>query len=161
MKLSLNSRIFSRKYLNFFFFVKSLILFVIVVAFGLLIYSGDGIRYKNTLGSKNTSKLDKIYLQEGIRLYELGRFEESKRNIEAALEINPLNVEVIDVYQRFIESDLENLDAEIVKTKEVLSKRPDYATAWLKLSILYKQIGENEMSETARVEAIRLNPNLN
>lgn len=49
---------------------------------------------------------------------------------------------------------------EIARTKAVLESRPDYAAAWLRLAILYEQMGEIELAADARNTAVKLNPDL-
>lgn len=47
---------------------------------------------------------------------------------------------------------------EIERLVKVLGERPDYAAAWLRLSILYEQIGESDLALEAREKARDLNP---
>ena len=49
---------------------------------------------------------------------------------------------------------------EIEKTRAIIEKRPDYAAAWLRLAVLYEQIGELQLAGEARDYAGRLNPDL-
>ena len=49
---------------------------------------------------------------------------------------------------------------EINKTIKVIEERPDYAGAWVRLSVLYNQVGETMLSEKALENAKRLNPDL-
>ena len=49
---------------------------------------------------------------------------------------------------------------EIEKTRAIIEKRPDYAAAWLRLAVLYEQIGEVQLAGEARDYAGRLNPDL-
>lgn len=52
------------------------------------------------------------------------------------------------------------IKADIEKTLKVLNERPDYAIAWLRLSVLYGQIGDNKQADVARENARKLNPDL-
>ena len=52
----------------------------------------------------------------------------------------------------------EFLQNEIEKTVKVTQNRPDYAGAWLRLSVLYEEMGDNEKANAARATAQRLNP---
>ncbi|MDP2632935.1 MAG: hypothetical protein Q8P25_04425 [Candidatus Curtissbacteria bacterium] len=54
----------------------------------------------------------------------------------------------------------EGINEEIKRTKAVLTARPDYVAAWLRLSVLYEQIGENSLAEEARERARSLTPDL-
>lgn len=56
--------------------------------------------------------------------------------------------------------DSTKLREEIDRTKKILTLRPDYLDAWIKLSILYEQLGDLQSSLEAKSEAISLNPNL-
>lgn len=49
---------------------------------------------------------------------------------------------------------------EIERTRRILETRPDYAAAWLRLAVLYEQIGELQLAGEARDYAGRLNPDL-
>lgn len=53
----------------------------------------------------------------------------------------------------------EELNEEINRTLSVIEARPDYAGAWVKLSVLYEQIGEPELASGAMETAKELNPN--
>lgn len=52
---------------------------------------------------------------------------------------------------------LKVVQAEIESTKKVLSARPDYAAAWLKLGSLYESIGEYGLGRDAKEKAKGLN----
>ena len=52
--------------------------------------------------------------------------------------------------------DRGELEAEIRKTKEVIVARPDYAGAWMRLSVLYKEIGEYDLAAQAEKTADNL-----
>jgi len=56
--------------------------------------------------------------------------------------------------------EAEYLKDEIDKTRKVIAKQPGYADAWVKLSVLYEQIGETELSKRAMETAKKLNPDL-
>ena len=53
-----------------------------------------------------------------------------------------------------------NIQEEIAKTQEILKNRPDYSAAWLRLSVLYDQLGENNLAREAKENAQKLNPDL-
>ena len=57
-------------------------------------------------------------------------------------------------------ADLVDAQGEISRLLSVIEQRPDYAAAWLRLSVLYDQLGENDLAQQARETARRLNPNL-
>lgn len=52
--------------------------------------------------------------------------------------------------------DRKIIDEEIKKTQEVIRLRPDYAGAWVRLSVLYEQIGEFELATQAKEIANKL-----
>lgn len=56
--------------------------------------------------------------------------------------------------------DKEAIDAEIKKTRDVIYARPDYAGAWLRLSVLYEGLGESDLAEQSRETAKNLDPDL-
>lgn len=57
-------------------------------------------------------------------------------------------------------SENEPVQVEIERTLAVIDQRPDYAGAWLRLSVLYEQIGEMKLSKSALETAKKLNPDL-
>lgn len=57
-------------------------------------------------------------------------------------------------------SDSEFVTSEINRTLKVIGERPDYTGAWMRLAVLYEQIGETDKADEARIEARRLNPDL-
>lgn len=58
-------------------------------------------------------------------------------------------------------SENEPIQREVEMTLAVIEQRPDYAGAWLRLSVLYEQIGELELAKGALETAKKLNPDLN
>lgn len=61
---------------------------------------------------------------------------------------------------RMTNANLVDAQGEISRLLNVIEQRPDYAAAWLRLSVLYEQLGENDLAEQARGRARRLNPDL-
>ena len=57
-------------------------------------------------------------------------------------------------------SDKRAVLEEIQRTEEIVEDRPDYAVAWLRLSILYETVGEFGAASVARETAKKLNPDL-
>lgn len=53
--------------------------------------------------------------------------------------------------------DRQAVEQEINRTQAVLTARPDYVAAWVRLSILYEQIGESNLAVQARERARILN----
>ena len=64
--------------------------------------------------------------------------------------------------QETMDVQVESVDAwqEIERTLSILEQRPDYAAAWLRLAVLYEQVGELELAREARDYTNRLNPDL-
>ena len=52
------------------------------------------------------------------------------------------------------------ISQEIERTLKVVAMRPDYVAAWVRLSVLYEQAGDNESSKRANENAKKLNPDL-
>lgn len=65
---------------------------------------------------------------------------------KTSLEENSIDTEKLKV----VETEIEN-------TKKILTVRPDYAAAWIKLGSLYESIGENDLGREAREKAKGLN----
>ena len=84
----------------------------------------------------------------------------AREELKIALTVSPKNTYALK--QLLIVNKLEtpNIQEEIAKTIEILKIRPDYSTAWLRLSILYDQLGENNLAKEAKEKALKLNSNL-
>lgn len=54
----------------------------------------------------------------------------------------------------------DEVNLEIDNTLSVIKARPDYAGAWIRLSVLYEQIGQSDLAKKAMEAAKRLNPDL-
>ena len=56
--------------------------------------------------------------------------------------------------------DRGEVEAEITKTIDVIHVRPDYSGAWLRLAVLYGELGQDGLSKNALETARKLNPDL-
>lgn len=70
------------------------------------------------------------------------------------IDIKTLGVKTSEMVNR------QEIEDEIKKTQAVLTARPDYVAAWIRLSVLYEQIGESDLAEEARERAKNLNRDL-
>ncbi|MCR4324688.1 MAG: hypothetical protein NUV69_03290 [Candidatus Curtissbacteria bacterium] len=75
------------------------------------------------------------------------------------------NIKVFDSTEKvqggsITDEDREYLNGEIEKTLDIVSARPDYSQAWLRLSVLYERVGDMDSSKRALDESKRLNPDL-
>lgn len=70
-------------------------------------------------------------------------------------EVNDERPQILGAETR---ANLVYANEEIERLVKVLGERPDYVAAWLRLSILYEQIGETDLAAQAREKARELDP---
>src|SRR3989344_4036768 len=171
MKLPQNSRNISRKLLNYHLWLRLTATFII---FGLLTIVITKSHYQT---SPEQSKLTKpltrksasanshvIYASRLINEFNQSQNPQklnlAREELQIALTVSPKNTYALK--QLLIVNKLEtpNTQKEIAKTQEILKTRPDYSAAWLRLSILYDQLGEKDLAKEAKDNAIKFNSNL-
>jgi len=88
--------------------------------------------------------------------------------LEAETELNKLQKAKLlphqeqllaQLWQRKQAEDPQEIEAEIVKWQQILADYPDYRDGWLKLTILYLQLGKDDQATQALKNALELNPN--
>ncbi|MBI2012525.1 hypothetical protein HYS90_01195 [Candidatus Curtissbacteria bacterium] len=101
-----------------------------------------------------------LYLRQALDHFEKylasNDEEDLKKTVEklkAFLEVDPTNPYALRLARTLKVDNRYEIDQQIPKTLEVLEERPDYAAAWLRLSMLYKQKGEDSLAEDALREA--------
>ena len=169
-KLPQNSRNISRKLLNYHLWLR---LTVTLTIFGFLTIVIAKSHYQTSLEqpmpikpltSKSASANSHvIYASRLINEFNQSQNPQklnlAREELEMALTVSPKNTYAQK--QLLIVNKLEtpNIQEEIAKTIEILKIRPDYSTAWLRLSILYDQLGENNLAKEAKEKALKLNSN--
>lgn len=101
---------------------------------------------------------DKVHLRKALLLLELGDDDFARTEIEEGLALNPQNIFLLDLYKKVSLGDTEKIERELEVTKRVLETRPDYAGAWIRLALIYEQLGNAKLADEARSRARRLNP---
>ena len=119
------------------------------------IFDNDPLERKKVLSADAN-----LYLRDAVDYFEkyLGENEEGEQEraiekLKAFLEIDPDNPYALRLIRTLKVDDEYEIDQQISKTLEVLGERPDYAAAWLRLSMLYKQKGEDSQAQDALREA--------
>src|SRR3989344_8095143 len=170
-KLPQNSRNISRKFLNYHLWLRLTATFII---FGLLTIIITKSHYQT---SPEQSKLTKpltrksasanphvIYASRLINEFNQSQNPQklnlAREELQIALIINPKNSFAQKQLLTVNKLETPNIQEEISKTQEILKNRPDYSAAWLRLSVLYDQLGENNLAREAKENAQKLNPDL-
>lgn len=96
-----------------------------------------------------------LRLQYARELEKEGKPDAAREQILAALNFDPVNPYALRFYSEFRakSADLEN---EIKMTREILTKRPDYQKAWVRLATLYEYRGQTDLANEARQKAEEL-----
>lgn len=87
--------------------------------------------------------------------------KQAKEEVTLALTLNSKNRNAFALLKRLDREDSPEIVQDIQSTLEVLKKRPDYSSAWLRLAILYDEIGDMEKAKDAREHLKVLAPDLN
>jgi len=170
-KLPQNSRNISRNIANYRLWLRIVVIFTI---FGFLTIVIAKSYYQTSLKqaistkpltskSVNTNS-HVIYASRLINEFRKSQNPQNlnlaREELKIALTVSPKNTYALK--QLLIVNKLEtpNIQKEIAKTQEILKTRPDYSAAWLRLSILYDQLGEKDLAKEAKDNAIKFNSNL-
>ena len=89
------------------------------------------------------------YLQYGSR----ADLKKAISSLEASLEMEGSNPYAVRLLAELEGQNDSQLSAQIEKVKNILTIRPDYAAAWLRLSLLYRDEGNNQMADSALGQA--------
>ena len=170
MDLPHNLRNISRKLLNYHLWLRIAIIFTI---FGFLTIVIAKSHYQTSLeqpiltkpltGKSVNANSHVIYASRLINEFRKSQNPQNlnlaREELEIALTVSPKNTYAQK--QLLIVNKLEtpNIQEEIAKTQEILKTRPDYSAAWLRLSILYDQLGEKDLAKVAKEKALKLNSN--
>lgn len=97
---------------------------------------------------KNNGQMIRI-----IRAIGDGDNQKAKVGLESLLRKDPENEWAFRLYGKYLNEELDEVNAEIEKTKKVLLVNSDYKAAWLRLSLLYKKAGLTELANEANKKA--------
>ena len=171
MKFPQNSRNISRNIANYQLWLRSAAILTIFVLLTIVIAKShyqtsleQPILTKPLTGKSVNANSHVIYASRLINEFNQSQNPQklnlAREKLQIALIINPKNSYAQK--QLLIVNKLEtpNIQEEIAKTQEILKIRPDYSAAWLRLSILYDQLGENDLAKEAKEKALKLNSNL-
>jgi len=170
-KFPQNSRNISRKLLNYHLWLRSVATLTI---FGLLTIVIAKSHYQTSLeqpiltkpltGKSVNANSHVIYASRLINEFNQSQNPQklnlAREELQTALIINPKNSFAQKQLLTVNKLETPNIQEEISKTQEILKIRPDYSAAWLRLSVLYDQLGENNLAREAKENAQKLNPDL-
>jgi len=167
MKLTHNLRIFSRIQVSLM--VRVFVILVIVVSsilvFGLPRHSqsNSGESTSTIMGAKDLNDSN-LHLKEAIEHSQNfanngqeGELAAALSEIQIALQLEPNNPYAAGLLSTLDEKNSHEIIDQISKTREILHIRPDYAAAWLRLSVLYQKTQEDELANQALETAKKLN----
>ena len=171
MKFPQNSRNISRKLLNYHLWLRSVATLIILGFLTIVITkshyqtSTEQPIPKKPLTDKSVSANSHvIYASRLINEFNKSQNPQklnlAREELEMALTVNPKNTYAQKQFLIVNKLEIPNIQEEIAKTQEILKIRPDYGAAWLRLSVLYNQLGENNLAREAKENAQKLNPDL-
>lgn len=73
------------------------------------------------------------------------------------LSVKPNDPYALSLLKKLSSNNSSKIEEEIKETEAIIKNRPDYAAAWFRLSILYSQIGREDLSKDALEHAKKLN----
>lgn len=148
----------ARNFRNYYFFLIRLATLGIILAVLVSIVSKSNYQTlpAQTKEANYLISADKLINEfkqsQNSQKLNLARYE-----LEAALAFDPQNTFAQKQLLSVNKLAIPNIQEEIAKTQEILKARPDYSAAWLRLSILYDQLGEKELAKVAKEKALKLN----
>lgn len=153
VQLPQNFRIISRSF--GYFFNLRLTLTIAVVSCALLLLFKNEHRYLQVLGDSAATD-ESQYLTQGIAAsedyFKYGSSEDLDKamgTLQLSLEHERENPYAVRLLTELQNQNNSQLIAQIEKVNNILVARPDYAAAWLKLSILYRDWGDNQLADSA------------
>ena len=170
MKFPQNSRNISRKFLNYDLWLRSaatltiLGFLTIVIAKSHYQTSPEQPISKKPLADNSVSANSHvIYASRLINEFNKSQNPQklnlAREELQMALIVSPQNTYAQKQLLIVNKLGTPNIQEEIAKTIEILKIRPDYSAAWLRLSVLYDQLGENDLEKEEKEKALKLNSN--
>lgn len=128
----------------------------IIFSIGLLFADiGDFLRNNGShvLGSKSRQDIDIQGLVNQTALDISNKnFREANKHLSIVLEFDPSNVYALEM-NRKLDSQVREIEVEILRTLKIVELQPNWKEAWLKLADLYEKVGKSELAEEARERA--------
>lgn len=93
-----------------------------------------------------------LYAQE---LENKNQIEEARKQLLTVLNFDPTNSRALSFYSS-LGAKSSNLGDEIARMQEILTVRPDYQKAWIRLATLYDYQGKADLASGAREKANEL-----
>lgn len=166
MKLTHISRKFSRIF-KYDLVFRLLIVLLVLISFGTILLNNNKSKGQGNLGANFENKTESTvnsHLKSAIGHLENYHINKDKVELENALgeigltlELQPTNPYSLRLLGTLKKQNGQEVEEQIEKTQQVLSARPDYAAAWLRLAVLYQQKGEGELANAALDRAKKLN----
>lgn len=116
-------------------------------------FKNETLEQKNVLGEKKSNGVDTRQLvEEAADDLADGRPFEAEKKLKTVLEFKPANSYALAMMAK-VSSNSQEIEFEINKTLEILTKQPDWQEAWFRLADLYERSGQAEMADYARGKA--------
>ncbi|MBW1815753.1 MAG: tetratricopeptide repeat protein [Deltaproteobacteria bacterium] len=94
----------------------------------------------------------------GYLLREVGRYRESIEFLERAVRLNPMTPNLYFSTLAGAYQGLGNNDRAMQLYEKVVKRNPNHFPAWVRLTLIYMEIGEDDKAHKAAKEVLRLNP---
>lgn len=138
-----------------------LLLVLVVLTFAYLVINTSGPPY----GQEQFNKIrevsgERVQLRNALMHLTRGENDLAGFEVNEALSQDSQNIYLLELYKKVNLGNKKQIEQELALTKRVLETRPDYAGAWMRLAIIYDQLGEDELAIEARNRARKLNPEL-
>lgn len=160
MKLTHNSRNFSRKVFNEFgTLTRFIIIFGVLAIFFLSwFFESSNIFFKqneSVSGAKSAKTQDvdiKMNLVQAAQDAASGKINEAREKLKIVLEFEPDNIYANDMNSK-ITREFEGVEKEISRTLQIINLQPNWKEAWVKLADLYDKAGNAKLAAEAREKA--------
>lgn len=138
-----------------------LLLVFVVLTFAYLVINASGPTKEHGQFNKlQEVSGDRVYLRNALMHLTRGEDDLAGFEVNEALSQDSQNIYLLELYKKVNLGNKKQIEQELALTKRVLETRPDYAGAWMRLAIIYDQLGEDELAIEARNRARKLNPEL-
>ena len=112
------------------------------------------------LANAQVSNPDRSLLQDAARAISAGEFDRAETDLQAALRTSPGDYRVLDLLGILRAQQQRDHDAEKI-FKDVIAKKPDFASAYVHLGLLYVQMSRPDEAVPQLQHALSLVPGRN
>lgn len=116
-------------------------------------FKNETLEQKNVLGEKKANGVDtRQLIKEAADDLAGARPFEAEKKLKIILEFKPANSYALTMMGK-VNASSQEIEFEINRTLEILTKQPDWQEAWFRLADLYEKSGQAEMADYARGKA--------